>query len=101
LVIRSFTVRITTATILTDIIRTATDMADTDTVAPATDTGDTDTILTINPVTGVVPPGEVPRFGKPRCVWHGQAITVAQSTESWVLEHVMRSELTNVRTVRA
>ena len=106
LVIRSFTVRITTATILTaiiltDIIRTATDMADTDTVAPATATGDTDTILTINPVTRALRPGGVPRSEKSRCVWRVQAITTARSTESWVLEHVMQSELLNARTIRA
>jgi hypothetical protein len=78
-----------TAIILTDIIRT--------------DTGDTttDMILTINLVTRVLRPGEVPRFAKSRRGWRGQAITAARSTESWVLEYVMRSELTNVRTVRA
>ena len=101
LVTRSFTIRITTATILTGITRTDIIRTATDTVA--TDTGDTDmdTILTINPVIGVMRPGEVPRFGKPRCVWRGQAITAARSTESWVLEHVTQSELTNARTVRA
>jgi len=99
LVTRSFTVRITTATILTgitrtDMIRTATA---TDTVAMDTGETDTDTILTINPVIGVMRPGEDPRFGKLRCVWHVQAITA----EPWVLEHVMQPDLTSVRTVRA
>jgi hypothetical protein len=115
LVTRSFTVRITTATILTgitrtdiiltDIIRTATAAMDTaamDTAAMDTgdtDTGDTDmdTILTINPVIGVMRPGEDPRFGKLRCVWRVQAITA----ESWVLERVMQPDLTNAHIIRA
>ena len=107
LVTRSFTVRITTATILTgitrtdiiltDIIPTATATAVTDTVAMDTGETDTDTILTVNPVIGVMRPGEDPRFGKLRCVWRVQAITA----ESWVLEHVMQPDLTSVRTVRA
>src|SRR5207302_10176469 len=93
LAIRSFTIRFTTEAILTGITHTAiilTDIIRTDT---ATDTGDTDTIRTINPVTRVWRPGGVPRFEKSRCVWRVQAITAARSMESWVLEHVMRSEL--------
>jgi hypothetical protein len=56
---------------------------------------------TINPVIEVMRPGEVPRFGKPRCVRRVEAITVVRSTEPWVLERVMQLELTNVRTVHA
>jgi hypothetical protein len=72
----------------------AMDTVTVDTVA--VDTGDTDmdTILTIDPVIGVMRPGEDPRFGKLRCVRHVQAITA----ESWVLEHVMQPDLTSVRT---
>src|SRR5205807_1952848 len=91
LVIPSFMVRITTATIPTGItrtaiIRTATATVDMDTVATDTGDTDTDTILTINPVIEVMRSGEVPRFGKLRCVWRVQAITAARSMESWVLE---------------
>jgi hypothetical protein len=107
LVTRSFTVLITTATILTgitrtdiiltDIIRTATATAAMDTVAMDTGDTDMDTILTISPVTVAPGTGELPRFGELRCVWHVQAITA----ESWVLERVMQPDLTSVRTVRA
>ena len=112
LVTRSFTVRITTATILTGITRTdiiltdiiptatataATATAATDTVAMDTEETDTDTILTVNPVIGVMRPGEDPRFGKLRCVWRVQAITA----ESWVLERVMQPDLTNAHIIRA
>src|SRR6267143_1356419 len=99
LAIRSFTVRITTATILTGITRTAIILMDM--IRTATDTGDTNTILTINLVTKVLRLGEVPRFEKFRCVWRGQAITAARSTESWVLEHAMQFELTNVHIILA
>src|SRR5207245_27905 len=96
LAIRSFTIRFTTGAILTGITHTAIILTDS-----ATDTGDTDTIRTINPVTRVWRPGGVPRFGKFRCVWRGQVITAARSTESWVPGHVMQFELTNAHIIRA
>src|ERR1700730_2232753 len=90
LVIRSFSIHTTRdtihmgithmATILTDIIPTA-----------------TDTVLTIKPFTRVLRLAGVPRFGKSSCVWRVQAFTTARSTELWVLEHVRQCELTNAR----
>jgi hypothetical protein len=95
----AFTIRFSTATILTGITHTAIIL--TDIILTAAVTGDmgttTDTILTINPVTGAFRPGGVPQFGKSRGVWRVRAIIMARSTESWVLEHVMQCELTNAR----
>jgi|ERR1700719_1430950 len=60
-----------------------------------------DPILTINPFTRASRPAGVPRLPKSSSVSRVQAITGAGSTESWVLEPVMQSELTNARTIRA
>jgi hypothetical protein len=69
--ISAFTIRSSTDTILTatDTILTVTDiiLTATDTGTATMDTG-TDTVLTISPVMEVIPPGEVPRFAKSRCV---------------------------------